>query len=693
MASEARVVPAQLAFLAIYNPALGPTDETFRDQIVYYYDRTTRLRRRTAAKKNEELERQLQEEENERLRQIGLAQGMVGFARGFSNGRAVDSIDTEKSRIVMHELESGWWIIAQQSIDLTRIPVPASTPTKSAEPTAPTIEYSARELLRAHSIFLLHNGTSLYSMYSRHPRPKFCNLLERFWNRFAGTWDVLLHGNPAVDIYGGLQLAAGGELGVGVGEEEWGSGEREVLEDFAQRTEGLVDLVVARFDEPSEAQRAQGTRDAKSKRPLDAEPWMGTDRPVQAADGVIFSGVGAISRNSLRDVSHWVQWVYAYGEQAYGVKENPGSTRRKPKKRIEAPKLDKGKERADKRSADTSTPTLRSPPPGTSPPGIPRPIVSAAENSLASAISAAEDRRAAEPQESEGWMKYLTLGYGSGRGNKPSSADNTDDASDRPMQTVPPNPEPDIDELATRLQAQLHLEDNGHFVIGLKGPLDENITDPDPASDSDSSTNTRIPVRTLYIELPQEAPTAPSPPSPFESGQTTPRPTPSPPGGPRSRLRVLIYAHRPFIYTFLFDPHTPPLSYASFYKSLHAFFAPLHAPLAASTSAERAAARMAAAQGGVGGTEQVFDLLYDPVGLGTRCSIPNIPLPGTLVVDGGWSRQEALGCHAAVVEVARGAGGVLERSVKTGRGWWVTCGKGGGACAEGEGGHTGGTEE
>ena len=32
--------------------------------------------------------------------------------RSFSDGHAVDSIETEKSRIVLHELESGWWVLA-----------------------------------------------------------------------------------------------------------------------------------------------------------------------------------------------------------------------------------------------------------------------------------------------------------------------------------------------------------------------------------------------------------------------------------------------------------------------------------------------------------------------------------------------------------------------------------------------------
>lgn len=112
MASPApKVIPAQLSFLAIYNPSLGPTDETFHDQVVFWYSRAAKERRKSG-KQGAEADRQLQDEENEKLRQIGLAQGMVGFARSFSNGQAVDSVETEKSRIVMHELERGWWILA-----------------------------------------------------------------------------------------------------------------------------------------------------------------------------------------------------------------------------------------------------------------------------------------------------------------------------------------------------------------------------------------------------------------------------------------------------------------------------------------------------------------------------------------------------------------------------------------------------
>jgi hypothetical protein len=81
---QTKVVPAQLSFLAIYNPSLGLTDETFRDQLVFYYSRAA-LEARIAAKKTARKDGAggdaLRQEENEKLRQIGLAQGMVDFAR------------------------------------------------------------------------------------------------------------------------------------------------------------------------------------------------------------------------------------------------------------------------------------------------------------------------------------------------------------------------------------------------------------------------------------------------------------------------------------------------------------------------------------------------------------------------------------------------------------------------------------
>lgn len=125
--SPAAIIPAQVGFLAIFNPSLGNTDDTLDDQIVYYssVDLQTQKRRRHTNKRGSAAGRPTenvsQAERNERLRQIGLAQGMVNFGRDFSNEQAVDTIETEKTRVVLHELEPGWWILAvcASNIDLS----------------------------------------------------------------------------------------------------------------------------------------------------------------------------------------------------------------------------------------------------------------------------------------------------------------------------------------------------------------------------------------------------------------------------------------------------------------------------------------------------------------------------------------------------------------------------------------------
>lgn len=79
MNEEPRVIPAQLDFLAIYNPTLSNSDDTFKDQIVYYFSRRSRRQARHGEQKHNT--EQAEDEYNKRLRQIGLAQGMVSFAK------------------------------------------------------------------------------------------------------------------------------------------------------------------------------------------------------------------------------------------------------------------------------------------------------------------------------------------------------------------------------------------------------------------------------------------------------------------------------------------------------------------------------------------------------------------------------------------------------------------------------------
>lgn len=217
----------------------------------------------------------------------------------------------------------------------------------------------------------------------------------------------------------------GGELGIGVGEEEWGSGEREVLEDYVSRTNGLADLVVSRFgDAPSQPPTltAKGTPSGKEQ----AEPriWLGSDQTPRPSDGVIFSGVGAISRGSLASISHWMEWIYRYGEAAYGVDENPSSGRSRKQRRARQKEvaatlsrpiaLKKIEPKAEAQSGRTS-------------PGIPPPLV------VGTPPTTGDQTTEESGISAETVIKYLTLGYGSTWKIPGISANASDEA------TVPAN--------------------------------------------------------------------------------------------------------------------------------------------------------------------------------------------------------------------------------------------------------------
>ena len=749
MASEQamgpKAIPAQLSALALYNPSLASSEHTFDQQVVFWYSRAERNRRKESRDvSNSDLAKQLQEEENVRLKLVGLAQGMVNFAQNFAHGQPADHVETEKSRIVIKELERDWWVFAV--VDLTQIIHTTAAKGKAgdAQPTT-TIEYSARELsppgllitqlVQAYRLFLLHNGRSLSDLFARQSRLRFCGLLERYWSRFVQNWDVRLHGNPAIESFDGLKLAAGGELGIGVGEEEWGSGEREVLEDFAGRTDGLVDLVVGRYGEP--APKSVGKAD-KNSMEENLEPWMGGGINAQAADGIVFSGVGALSRRSLRDVSNWMRDIYSYAGHAYGVRDNPSSDRRKRKRkhptRMSNSETDPAK--IPHPPDDTNLQSPRSP----SHPGIPPPIVSPRDQGLKSATYAPADKRGSLAQmkspglNTEPWTTYLTLGYGtvwgppsahpnSARAFHSTSAPTTatldnEDVVSR-MHLMHLDPEPDTDRAEERLKFQISQENSGHFIIGLKGDVTDEL------ADDETSAEDRILLRTLYVEvkptkarqlsayslLVGDSDIGSEVATPVEQPRLSPLKSPTGGDAPdkMTRLRVVVYVHRPFIYVFLFQPRTESLSMSGFYRNLYTYLAPLHKPLNASTSPSKVSARISAAglahyplrsdyepanaagqpDKAAAEKQPIFDLVFDPVSLSIHASVPNIPLPSTIVTEGqparqneaelypvGWARAEALNVHSSILEIVRSsrtpsAQDEVERSVKTGRGWWI----------------------
>ena len=353
-------------------------------------------------------------------------------------------------------------------------------------------------------------------MYERVGRPTFCTFLDHFWRRFSWGWDVLLNGNPAVDIYNGIKLSAGGELGVGVGEEEWGSGERAVLEDLISRTDGLVDLVVSRFGDPYAPKETADESDGERR-------WLGSGSFPSPSDGVVFSGTGAISRSTLARVSQWMEWIYRYDTDAYGIGEDPTSPRRRKRRRQ--------KNRSSTKDANlppgTHDPQVTSPDrsfsPGIPPPlvvGAPQPPQSLQDNEDAADAPASEDGSSVGGSEQgNDWMrlktgtvvKYLTLGYGSTWGNSsgPTSSHprvealKREDGSPSKGKQSGSSTDAQLQDMSTETAFQpgdnARPKSCGKFLIGSQDRLEKSSGSPKPADDS--SEPGEISHRTLHVHL------------------------------------------------------------------------------------------------------------------------------------------------------------------------------------------------
>jgi hypothetical protein len=675
-----QITPASLGFLAIYNPSFSPgsNEDSIDDQLVYYASpsaltarrraQRSRLKRPTARQRGRPTVDVSPAERNERLRQIGLAQGMVEFGRDFAGGSAVDFVETERSRVLVKEVEPGWWILC--SVELTRVPLPPRLPTSSAPAQSEgAVEYSARELktaplllqdlLRAHSLFLLQHGFSLSAILAGVGRRRFVSALTRYWDLFLSTWNVCLHGNPIRCLLGGINIAASGELGVGVGEEERGSGEREVLEGLVGRIDGLVDVVVSKFTPESSSADSTAKEEAGSGGAA-GSLWLGAGKDPKAEDGAVFLGVGALSRTSLRDVTHWVEDLFTWGENAYGVigaRSYPpaGTDHKEPLPKgtgaetvpdqapagataVGDPQAHQGVKEdskpTDKRDADAVTAEHPPVDQAVEEPGETRPTEETASH-----------QKGSETLHTDRLVNILKLGYGTywslgGEGNANPA-------------TPPP---PERDSKPRNLQRKPADDSEGYFLIGLKGtveeqPPSESEEDDSPAgSPSRPSTHTRI----LHVRLATSDGANKTPRSSSDTRDS------SDSDGTALPLRAVVYVIRPFIITFLFHPDTKALADDALCRSLHYQLSPLRKPLLQSTSYRPPRPNSS--------TTAMYDLVFDPIANTTHSTIPDIPT-GT---QDPWTRADAAATHAHLLSLyAARKPRDLEATVRTNRGWWI----------------------
>lgn len=369
----------------------------------------------------------------------------------------------------------------------------------------------------------------------------------------------MLHGNPAVAVYGGIKLASSGELGIGVGEEDRGSGEREVLEGLVGRVDGLVDLVLSRFgDAPNIENGAKGKQTQSQAGPH--QSWLGTGAEPDAADGAVFLGVGALSRKSLRDITHWMEDVYSWGPRAYGIMDNPTSTRQQHRKTKKRPTKSSASVSSEPTITSTtsiqterlplpelaSNSTVKPPKPKSrrqskadlkrapqpslteiSPTPVATPASEATPTPTEETISDTKQRRPTyrranssnsshHSTKGQKFADYFKLGYGThwsltGSATKKDPLIPVPQAlSSGPTEDIRiPKPlvqHPDSNDSPNGFDKPYYPADDsaGHYLVGLLGDIEAEDPNSSSTDESGQDSNTRVVVRTVTVELERE---------------------------------------------------------------------------------------------------------------------------------------------------------------------------------------------
>ncbi|PWW78730.1 hypothetical protein C7212DRAFT_356132 [Tuber magnatum] len=651
------VSPATLSSLAIYNPSLGPTDETVHDQIVFY---TSRRGNAITA--------------NDRLRQIGLAQGVVEFARGFSKTQNLSSIETEKSRIVTLEIEEpGWWILAQ--IDLTVIHNPSTYP--------PTMKYTSQEvsppalllanIRQAYDQFHFHYG-SFATNFARHGRSTFCKRLEKYWLRWAWwRWEVMLHASPATGIMGGGGIKmAGGRPG-----KEMGSEEREFLKGWAdkEKSKGLVDLVASKFGEPPEETKNTKRSESHSgfwfwnssnklSAPL-TPSQKGQQGPalIMPQDGCILPGTGVLDSRSIRDVATYLSELYQYGDESFS---RPGASSRlkKSRNRPKAPTKGGSVGSPARTSVSTSRPARVAPQTASSPS---EPAASHCPGNTNAKI-----------------LNLLTFGWGGGstpgKDARTRGADSIASPPTPSSRTPSPAPVKVVDPQAIETDGpagRMKDEDpkGARFIIGFMGDLDVEDLD-------EGGSGGRITSRTIWatrsITGNESEARARGDISRDEGLERRNSGTPTIKQADLEELRIVIYANHPFILAFIFENSTRHLTSPSFYLTIHHQLAPLYEPMLKFPPLGELKLSLKVPGLSSPILKPPYDILYNPKTRTIHCTLPPIPEPALELANpeagAGWTRADAFHVHALILRMlseTTGDRSERERSARSTKGWWV----------------------
>ncbi|KAF9954547.1 Vacuolar fusion protein CCZ1 B [Mortierella alpina] len=200
--SGSAITPATLGYFCIYNPDFGPTDETQHEQLLYYVARKT-------------------VSIDAKMRNIGLAQGLVNFARIFSPTAPCENVHSQKNRLVFYEAEPGYWLHMSIELGMKRRSVKDANGQIRIIP-----EYLDQEvhdavvselLKQAYAMYRVANGTmdSLVTAHEGNTRP-LQRRLEEFFESWVLGWNFekSMTLERALDGINYLPLSRAGHLSV-----------------------------------------------------------------------------------------------------------------------------------------------------------------------------------------------------------------------------------------------------------------------------------------------------------------------------------------------------------------------------------------------------------------------------------------------------------------------------------------------
>lgn len=326
------VVPANVSYLTIFNPALSNDSESEADlvKLILCY-----VVGKNSKNHSESDNQPLEVDNNAKLRQIGLIQGITNFAKEFSEGgnKDIDYIDTEQTRIIIQKVEINYYIVA--CIELTKLmdndnesDSDSGSMHKSFNSHIMTrtesinIEYSSanisppsilcQDIMNAYNLFKLHHG-SFSSLQEQHSITFVQKILELWWFKFIKNWDLSLNSKGYLKILNSYKLSSKSISYSNSSNIKNVNLITEKLSEFFQlNSSKLIDMIIYNpLDLSTLLKNGDSSNFPNEDAIIDNSGSKNSgahkSRILIEEYGVIFKGFDIISNESLVDIYNWLE--------------------------------------------------------------------------------------------------------------------------------------------------------------------------------------------------------------------------------------------------------------------------------------------------------------------------------------------------------------------------------------------------